>query len=272
MDSGDDTAVVRVGTRSVLLKTDAVIDGVHFHLSRAKPEAIGHKAMARSLSDIAAMGGRPTFAVVAMALPKRMARVQLEGLFRGMRKTAGRFGVSIVGGDIASHSGKLSITVSLMGETCGSSPVLRSGAKPGDRILVTGSLGGSIEGKHLRFVPRVKEGIELARKYRIHSMIDISDGLVADLLHICEESGVGANLEGRRIPLSPAAKRLKGNSLDHALFDGEDYELLFTVSPRSAAPIVAQKRGKVIGEITPGGAILLDGKPVQRGGWEHQWK
>ena len=272
VDSGDDAAVVRVGRRSVLLKTDAVIDGVHFRLSRAKPELIGHKAIARPLSDIAAMGCRPTFAVVAMAIPLRMARTLLRGVFLGLKKTADRFGVSIVGGDIASHDGKLTVTVSLMGETCGARPVLRSGAKAGDRILVTGTLGGSLEGKHLRFVPRVREGTELARRFRIHSMIDISDGLVTDLAHVCTSSGVGAILESKKIPVSAAAKRMKGRPLDHALYDGEDYELLFTASSRTSSRIVAQKRAKIIGEIIPGKAMLLEGKPMHRGGWEHEWK
>ena len=272
VDSGDDAAVVRVGKRSVLLKTDAIIDGVHFHLSQTTPEKIGHKAIARSLSDMGAMGGQGTFAVVAMAIPRRMSRDKIEGVFRGMKKTARRFGVSIVGGDIASHSGKLGITVSLMGELPGGNPVLRSGAKVGDQILVTGALGGSIEGKHLRFVPRVQEGLYLAREYRIHSMIDISDGLVTDLTHICEASGVGANLDSKKIPISAAAKRMKGPALHHALYDGEDYELLFTTKSSIGSRITAQKRGRIIGEVISKRSIFLDGKPLARGGWEHTWK
>lgn len=272
VDSGDDAAVVRVGKKSVLLKTDAILDGVHFHFSKASPESIGHKAMARPLSDIGAMGGEATFAVVAMAVPQKCSRSRLEGIFKGMKRTARRFGVSIVGGDISSHAGKLGITVSLMGEISKGAPVLRSGAKVGDEILVTGPLGGSIEGKHLRFVPRIREGGRLAREYRIHSMIDISDGLVTDLTHICKASGVGATLDSRKIPISAAARRRRGASLFHALYDGEDYELLFTAKASTASRIMAQKKGRIIGEITANRSILLDGKPLERGGWEHKWK
>lgn len=261
VDSGDDAAVVRIEGDAVL-KTDAVIEGVHF-LSRAKPEDVGHKAVARALSDIAAMGCRPAFAVVAMAVPRRVPLARLKRLFDGMNRTAKRYDVAIVGGDVSSHRGPLAITVSALGETRGLRPVLRSGAVPGDRVLVTGPLGGSLRGHHLTFTPRVREGLALNRHYEIHAMIDISDGLVVDLDHICEESGVSAVLYGDRIP--------RRGTLEEALYDGEDYELLFTAAPEEADRIVQARLGTILGEIRPGLGVHLDGRRLRPRGWEHRF-
>jgi thiamine-monophosphate kinase len=275
VDSGDDAAVVRVGRDQVLFKTDSVIDGVHFDSRTARPEEIGHKALARCLSDIAAMAGVPTFAIVAMMAPRQSREAYLRRIDLGMEKTARAFGTKIVGGDFATHAGKLAITVALLGETGGLAPVRRSGARPGDAIAVTGPLGGSILGKHLRFRPRVKEARDLHR-LGLTSMIDLSDGLGVDLTHLCEESGVGAALDEARLPVSAAARRLSRRDgkppLAHALGDGEDYELLFTLPAAKAKSL--GKRARVIGEVLPIEGIFLrrpNGHlyPLPPTGWEH---
>lgn len=272
VDSGDDAAVLKFGAADILFKTDGVIDGVHFDSATARPEEIGHKALARCLSDIAAMGGVPNFAVVAMAAPRNADERYLRRIYLGMESTARAFKTSIVGGDFASHPGKLSITVALLGEMKGVEPVRRSGAKPGDLIGVTGPLGGSILGKHLRFTPRVKEGRRLAA--HVSAMIDLSDGLATDLRHLCDESGVGAVLDERRVPVTPAARRLSRKDartpLAHALSDGEDYELLFTTAPERARKIKAAW----IGEIVAAEGLYLKRKSgaleeLSARGWEH---
>lgn len=253
VDSGDDCAYVKVGGGAALFKVDSVIDGVHFRLGRATPEQAGHKAIARALSDIAAMGGRPTFAVVALALPQRGSERLARRVFRGMDRTARRHKVRVVGGDVARHRGKLSISVSLLGEMKGVRPVLRAGARPGDRLFVTGPLGGSIRGRHLTFEPRLKEGRSFARRRGVHAMIDISDGLVRDLDHICRASGVGADLED--IPVA------RGASLNGALYDGEDYELL--VAAAGKLPAIE------IGRISRSTGIRLQGRRLKVRGYDH---
>jgi thiamine-monophosphate kinase len=279
VDTGDDAAVLRIGTTEVLFKTDGVIDGVHFDGATARPEQIGHKALARCLSDVAAMGGVPTFAVVAMMVPRRADERYLKRIYHGMEKTARAHRTSIVGGDFASHPGKLAITVALLGETGGVAPVRRSGARPGDVVGVTGPLGGSLLGKHLRFTPRLKEGRRLARRFGVRAMIDLSDGLATDLRHICAESGVGALLDERRIPIAAAARRMSRKDrrppLEHALADGEDYELLYAASPARARRIEAAGLGRTIGEIVEGRGLSLrgrDGRIRALGlkGWEHR--
>jgi len=277
VDSGDDAAVLKGGRGHLLFKTDSVIDGVHFDSRTARPEEIGHKALARCLSDIGAMGCYPTFAVVAMMIPRNAREAWIKRLLTGLDRTARRFQTAVVGGDVASHAGKLAINVALLGETRGLEPVRRSGARVGDAIAVTGPLGGSILGKHLRFTPRVREGIELNRRFEIHSMIDLSDGLATDLGHLCTESRVGAVVEESRIPIAPAARRLPGLPLDHALFDGEDYELLFTLPQTEAVRVEKAGRGKVIGQVSAVDGIYLrarngDLREVQRRGWEHRFR
>jgi len=277
VDSGDDAAVVAAGRGHILFKTDSVIDGVHFDSRKARPEEIGHKAIARCLSDIGAMGCYPTFAVVAIMIPRNAREAWIKRLLSGLERTARKFDTAVVGGDVASHSGKLAITVALLGETRGLQPVRRSGARLGDAIAVTGPLGGSILGKHLRFTPRVREGIELNRRFEIHSMIDLSDGLATDLGHLCAESSVGAVVEEARVPIAPQVRRLPGLALDHALFDGEDYELLFTLPPTEAIRLEKAKRGRVIGTVAAVDGIYLlsrEGKlrEVQRRGWEHRFR
>jgi len=270
VDSGDDCAVVRVGRERVLLKTDSVVDGVHFDSRTARPEAIGHKAVARALSDIAAMGGVPTYGVIAMMVPRRAREPWIKRVMAGMDRTAKAHGAAIVGGDLKSHPGKLAISVALMGR-CDGPPFLRSGARPGDAIAVTGPLGGSILGKHLRFTPRLREAARLRRTVDVHAMIDVSDGLATDLAHLCEESGVGATIDEARIPVSAAARRLKGDPVHHALTDGEDYELLYAFPARQASKV-----GRVFGTVDRRPGLRLrrrDGRvvPLLVRGWEHRF-
>lgn len=272
VDTGDDAAVLRIGGADVLFKTDSVIEGVHF--AGASPREIGHKALARCLSDIGAMGGRPTFALVAMTCPHKTPARVLKRIYLGMESTAKRFGTSIVGGDFASHDGPLALTVSLLGEMDGVTPVLRSGARPGDVVGVTGALGGSILGKHLRFTPRVKEGRRLATRFGARALIDLSDGLATDLRHVCEASGVGAVLDAARVPITPAARRMSKKSgrspLEHALTDGEDYELLYAVPAAAAKRVEAAGLGTSIGRFTEEkGLHWTDARELKLRGWEH---
>ena len=281
VDSGDDAAVLKVGRGNLLFKTDSVIDGVHFDSRTARPEAVGHKAIARCLSDIAAMGCYPTFAVVAIMIPRNAREVYLKRVLSGLERTAERYRTPVVGGDVKSHQGKLAISVALLGETRDLEPVRRSGARIGDAIAVTGPLGGSILGKHLKFQPRVQEGLELNRRFELHAMIDISDGLTTDLGHVCDESRVGALLLEDQLPISADAKKLsrrdRRSPLDHALHDGEDYELLFTLPAIQAPKLERSRLGRVIGMVTGMSGIYLQppsGEPreVPRRGWEHRFK
>lgn len=234
---GDDCAVVNTSP-ATLVTTDMLLDGSHFHLAEAGPERVGRKALAVNLSDIAAMGGRPTAAFVAVALPRRGTNALAEALFRGMKPLADEFAVALAGGDTNTWDGPLVLSITLLGEPGPAGPILRSGARPGDWLMVTGSLGGSILGKHLDFTPRVREAAALQQHARPTSMIDISDGLAADVGHLAEESGAGFVLVAERIPIADAARQLAGDPLTHALGDGEDFELAFTVSPDDGRRLV----------------------------------
>ena len=252
---GDDAAVVSLDAKKyLLLTTDMLMEGVHFERN-APPRAIGRKALACSISDIAAMGGLPRYALVSLGVPGNLSWAFVRDLYKGMDTLARKFGVAIVGGDTI-KSTKLVINVALTGEVNKTDVVYRSGALPGDLIFVTGPLGKSLStGWHLKFVPRVKESQYLVRRVKPTAMIDISDGLAADLGHILEESKVGAVLEEKKIP------RRAGASLRQALYDGEDFELLFTVPPRKAA-LLRKNKFYPIGEIVPRskGLLLRDKK------------
>jgi thiamine-monophosphate kinase len=235
---GDDCAVVRTGRRDafdLLLKSDPVIEGIHF-TPTAPAEAIGHKALGRVLSDIAAMGGEPLWGLIDLVAPASVPVKRIEGIYRGLATLARRQGVAIVGGD-TSRGKTLELHVFAVGRIPRGRAVLRSGGRPGDVLYVTGSLGGSGQGRHLRFEPRLAEGQWLAAGKWATAMMDVSDGLATDLSRLIAASGMGAVIEAARIPISAAAKRLKDRRtpLEHALSDGEDFELLFTVSPRKAA-------------------------------------
>ncbi len=285
---GDDCAVVRlpgggpcVARRDLLLTSDPVIENVHF-LSNAPAAAVGRKALGRALSDIAAMGGEPLWAVVDLVAPAHSGVTRLSGIYRGMNAVARRWNVSIVGGDVA-RGPALELHVFCVGTVAAGKAVLRSGAKPGDALFVTGSLGGSAAGRHLRFEPRIEEGRWLAARGWASAMIDVSDALASDLRRINERSGTGAELQLDAIPLSRAAlkDKKKGAPLQHALSDGEDFELLFTVSARKARAFQAAWRRRfelpcsMIGKMTARRGVIecLDSagaRSVMSGrGYEH---
>ena len=245
--SGDDCAVLKLNQRSYQLFTcDMIVEGVDF-CKTADFKLVGQKALAISISDIAACGGVPKHAVVALGLPRNMPVGQIDRLAKGIFDLAEKFNINIVGGDI-SASGKLVIDVSMLGVVKKNELCLRSGAKAGDIVMVTGEFGGAIKGKHLRFTPRLKEAQFLVHNFKINAMIDVSDGLVADLGHILKSSSVGAVLYESLIPLSKQAQ-----DSQEALCSGEEFELLFTVSRDQASKIIksAKYRFKVIGEIMP---------------------
>jgi thiamine-monophosphate kinase len=242
---GDDCAALKCAPdRDILVTTDMLMEGRHFVLAEAGAKAVGRKALGVNLSDIAAMAGEPVAAVVALALPRDGGPAIVDGLLDGMLPMAESFGLSLVGGDTNAWEGPLVITVTILGQATARGPVRRSGAKPGDVVLVTGPLGGSLLGRHLAPTPRIREGLALAETETIHAMIDISDGLAADLGHILEESGgLGAILDAASIPISADAVVLSGRDgrtpIDHALHDGEDFELCLTVAPEAAARLLA---------------------------------
>jgi thiamine-monophosphate kinase len=233
---GDDCASLRFSPGAeVLVTTDMLMDGRHFRLGEASAEEIGYKALAVNLSDIAAMAGIPVAAFVAVALPRGAAVDVAKGLHAGMAPLADSFGVALAGGDTNAWDGPLVVTVTLIGETTSLGAVRRSGARPGDAILVTGPLGGSLLGRHLRPIPRVREALAIASSVTVHAMIDVSDGLASDLSHILRESGdLGATLDAGSIPIHNDARAIDGDPLTHALQDGEDFELCLTLSQDEA--------------------------------------
>ncbi|WP_406700053.1 thiamine-phosphate kinase [Singulisphaera sp. Ch08] len=241
---GDDCAILRPTRDSDwLVTTDMLMDGRHFRLDHDGPEAVGFKALGVNLSDIAAMAGVPVAAVVAVALPKAHAVELAQGIHAGMAPLAAQYGVDLVGGDTNAWDGPLVISITVLGETTARGAVRRSGAMPGDAIVVTGPLGGSLQGRHLRPQPRLLEALALHQAAPLHAMIDISDGLASDLGHILEESGgLGAILDADAIPIHPDARILSAvdsrSTLDHALNDGEDFELCVVVAPDDASRLI----------------------------------
>lgn len=284
---GDDCAVLEAGwpDRFLLFKTDAVVEGVHF-TPAAAPEKIGHKALGRCLSDIAAMAGTPTAALVTIALPRNFDPAFVEAIYSGMGELARRHAVAIVGGETTTSPGGTLISVALLGTVPRGKGILRSGAEPGDAIFVTGELGGSLAGKHLEFEPRLAEARWLAQQCQVHAMLDVSDGLAGDLRHILTASRVGAELHAASIPISRDARRAaKAGScaktaLLAALTDGEDFELLFTVASRDAVPLLDAWRQQFpklsltcIGKIKAGQGITIRDKqgvrPLTTHGYVH---
>ncbi len=280
---GDDCAAIKINGRKLcLVTTDMLVDGTHFELKKNTPGEIGRKSIACSISDIAAMGCFAEYAVVSICFPQNVTTRFAKALYLGMKREADAYDIRIIGGDIVSGKALMAVSVTMYGNNDGLNPVTRSGAKVDDVIMVTGTLGGSILGKHLAFKPRLKEGLLLNSKFRINSMIDISDGLVADLNHILEESGAGAVLYEDEVPVSAAAGRLAHKTghtaLYHALHDGEDYELLFTLSGRESERLLASGSFPVrlsrIGHIRKASGISIqesDGKlrKIKPVGYEH---
>lgn len=229
---GDDTAVLdHSASKYLLLTTDMLAEGVHF-TKRIAPHSIGYKALACNISDIAAMGGVPTHAVISIGLPKNTPARFVKDVYGGINTLARRFKVSVVGGDTITCL-QFVINIALLGEVEKKNLVLRSGAKEGDRIFVTGSLGRAWKSdRHVSFTPRVQEARFLVSRFRPSAMIDISDGLAADLGHILEQSRVGAVLQADQLPLNEDAR------LDEALYDGEDFELAFTLGDDKARKLI----------------------------------
>jgi thiamine-monophosphate kinase len=225
--AGDDCAVARSpdDANFLLLKTDCVVEKIHFE-SSADPVAVGWKAMMRPLSDFAAMSGLPQFALITLIVPAARSTSWVTKIYRGLQTAAARFGVSIVGGETSNTRGPAAISVSVAGFVEKDRWISRASGKVGDDLFVTGKLGGSRRGKHLRFVPRIEESRWLTKKFPIHAMIDLSDGLGADLPRLARASKLGFKIDMVSLPLNPGCK------IDDALSDGEDYELLFAISPR----------------------------------------
>jgi len=260
---GDDMAQVRVDdSSSVLITTDMLLDGTHFDLATASLEQAGYKAMAVSLSDCAGMATVPLAAVVAVAMPAGTGTGELKELHAGISRAADKYHCPLIGGDITSWqgAGRWAINVAMLSKRSTVSPICRDGARPGDAIYVTGSLGGSGRGRHLEFEPRVDEAVRLVEIAKINAMMDISDGLSTDLNRICRQSGVGAVVEAAAIPISADA-RVQDDPLGAALNDGEDFELLFTVSAEHGSTLQEQWMGPVavtkIGAIVAGSGMEL---------------
>jgi len=302
---GDDTAVLALSPGAALLATtDLVIEDVHFRRATTSFLDLGWKALAVNLSDVASMGGVPRYALVALAVPASAEMEDVDALYAGMREAAAPHGVAIVGGDTAGSPHGWFVNVTVLGEHTGT-PRLRSAAKPGDAVAVTGSLGRSAAGlallerglahtraagvpeaaaeelavAHRRPTPRVAEGRWLGQAPGVHAMMDLSDGLATDLGHICRESGVGARVMTDRLPTAEsvrqAARALGRNPIEWAAAGGEDYELLVTCAPEAAAALARGLREAtgtpltVVGEIEGGKSgihwIGADGEPLAVG-------
>lgn len=224
---GDDAAVLEFARgRQLLFASDMLVEGVHFLRARTPARDIGWKALASNISDIAAMGGRPHWAVVSLGAPPKTPVSFIDGVYAGLERCARRFGVSIVGGDTV-RAPQLIIDVAIIGSVARNKAVLRSGVRVGDLLFVTGSLGGSYKsGRHARFTPRLKEAQQLLRCVRVHAMMDLSDGLAKDLWQMSRASRVRLQIDASQVPIARFARTLR-----HAVMDGEDFELLFAVAP-----------------------------------------
>ena len=252
---GDDAAIVRLPDESRLVATtDMLMDGVDFELSKHDPQRIGRKALAVNLSDLAAMAAEPVAALVSLALPRQGGEALAKSLYEGLLPLAAEFDCPIAGGDTNSWDGPLVISVTALGAVPPERRWRRNGARPGDAILVTGNFGGSILGKQFDFRPRIREALWLAENVEVHAAIDVSDGLSLDLWRLCEASCCGAAVRTSTIPVAKAATDLAarhgGSPADHALGDGEDFELILAVPAEQATALVrSQPLGTPLTEI-----------------------
>lgn len=246
---GDDAALVQLGSGSDCVVTvDIISDQVDFRLDQIDdPRRVGHKALGVNLSDLAAMAAIPRAAVVGLALPRQTALALAKSLYRGILPLAARFDMAIAGGDTHVWDGPLLVSITAIGAVGPHGLLRRQGAKPSDQLLVTGQLGGSLLGRHLDLEPRVREALLLNDRYDLHAAIDISDGLAIDLARLADASECGAVIELAQVPVSPAAKQLAATPgdartpLEHALSDGEDFELLLAVPQATAERLVAEQ-------------------------------
>jgi thiamine-monophosphate kinase len=292
---GDDAAVIKTGGADLLLTTDLLIEDAHFTTAIHPPFLLGRKSLNVNVSDIAAMGGRPKFALLGLGLRPDLAEAWVEDFFSGFKAAAADEGVALIGGDV-SGSKKICVSVTLIGE--GERVIRRSGARPGDLIFVSGCLGLAAAGlkllrRGLRLgkdpradillrafldpVPRVRLGRALAEGGLASAMLDTSDGLSVDLLHLCEESRCGADIELERLPLAPELRLFNRSPRNLALHGGEDYQLLFSVPPGKLVGVPRlRKRFELyqIGAMRRGrGVSLVDRRgrrtPLAAGGFEH---
>lgn len=261
---GDDMAQMNFApSGAALITTDMLLDGTHFDSTKHSLSEIAYKSMAVNLSDCAAMATVPFAAVVSLGLPKGFSSEKMKEFHSGILKAGEMFGCALIGGDITSWqetSGKLAINIAMLSKKGNCEPVKRTTAQIGDFVCVTGSLGGSLSGSHLNFIPRVKEALGITALAQINSMMDISDGLSTDLNHICRLSKVGAILEAKQIPISCAAQK-SSDPLIAALCDGEDFELLFTLAPQEYETLIENWNMKTpitkVGEITDSGKLEI---------------
>lgn len=283
---GDDAAVIKVGNKLLTITTDTIVEGDHFSLKYFTPEQIGKKAIEINVSDIGSMGANPKYALVSLVLPKNLDVEIIERIYKGMRSSGKKHKVEIIGGNIT-HGKELVIGIDMIGEVKKENLCLRSHAKPGDFILVSGDLGSSTAGlnlfrKNIKGHDKVKlKHLEPKSKFHkvkpflkyIHAMIDVSDGLASEVKHICEQSNMGAIIFKDNIPIKQetrqAAKAAKKDPLDYALYGGEDFELVFTVSEKNLNKV----RGFLVGEITKrkGAYLYSRGKEtkIKKHGYDH---
>jgi thiamine-monophosphate kinase len=289
---GDDCAVLRLPSgHDLLTTTDFSLENVHFRRVWHPAESVGHRCLARGLSDIAAMGGEPVACFLSLAVPEKLLQTWVDGFTTGLMKLAREFGVTLAGGDTAQSPAAILADIVVLGSVPKGKAVLRSGAHPGDRIYVTGSLGGSAAAldllfskrklapkqfpKHFFPQPRISQGKFLRAKNLASSMIDISDGLSTDLNHICEESGVGAEILAKAIPRATIGKNDQPVDLKFALHGGDDYELLFTARPeRLLPPAISGIPVTCIGEIKHAKKVSMISETEKRSaldpqGWQH---
>ncbi len=283
---GDDTAVIRVGKKLLLITTDTIVDGDHFSFKYFTPEQVGKKAIEINVSDIGSMGGIPKYALVSLVLPKDMNVEIIEKIYKGMRQSGDKHKLEIIGGNIT-HGKQLTIDIDMIGEVKPQNLCLRSNAKPGDFILVTGDLGSSTAGLNL-FLKKIKghnevknKHLEPKEKYHkvkpflkyINAMIDVSDGLASEIKHICEQSNLGAIIFKDNIPIKDetrkAAKAAKKDPTNYALYGGEDFELIFTVNEKNLNKV----KGFLVGEITKRKGVYLYSKGkekiISKHGYDH---